>query len=123
MNKKEPNRMIILIALAMSTFATGGVYAWSVLSGPLAEAHGWDYGAVTLAYSILLLMLKTLPYPTLTVMLCCCLKRYLMMQWLLMFQTVKKPSVKKPMNPYYCLSRLQMNISLKLQLELPMSFS
>lgn len=63
MNKKEPNRMIILIALAMSTFATGGVYAWSVLSGPLAEAHGWDYGAVTLAYSILLLMLSVAAIP------------------------------------------------------------
>ena len=55
---KQKNRRIILSALFVNAFCCGGVYAWSVFSGSLAEYRNWDYGQVTLAYSLMSLMLS-----------------------------------------------------------------
>ena len=38
--------------ICANEFCMGGPYAWSVFSGPLAEDMGWEYGRVTLAYSL-----------------------------------------------------------------------
>ena len=46
---KQKNRRMILGALFVNAFCCGGVYAWSVFSGSLAEYRNWDYGQVTLA--------------------------------------------------------------------------
>lgn len=56
--EKQKNRWLILSALFVNAFCCGGVYAWSVFSAPLAEYRGWDYGKVTLAYSMMSLMLS-----------------------------------------------------------------
>lgn len=56
--KRRKNRSLILSALFVNAFCCGGVYAWSVFSGPLAEYRQWDYGEVTLAYSVMLLSLS-----------------------------------------------------------------
>ena len=58
MAQKKRNRTVILWALFVNAFCCGGVYAWSVFSGSLAEYRGWDYGQVTLAYSLMSLMLS-----------------------------------------------------------------
>lgn len=50
---KQKNRRMILGALFVNAFCCGGVYAWSVFSGSLAEYRNWDYGQVTLAYSLM----------------------------------------------------------------------
>ena len=55
---KQKNRRMILGALFVNAFCCGGVYAWSVFSGSLAEYRNWDYGQVTLAYSLMSLMLS-----------------------------------------------------------------
>lgn len=55
---KQKNRCMILGALFVNAFCCGGVYAWSVFSGSLAEYRNWDYGQVTLAYSLMSLMLS-----------------------------------------------------------------
>ncbi len=56
--EKQRNRSVILSALFVNAFCCGGVYAWSVFSGSLAEYRNWDYGQVTLAYSLMSLMLS-----------------------------------------------------------------
>lgn len=56
--QKQRNRSVILSALFVNAFCCGGVYAWSVFSGALAEYRNWDYGQVTLAYSLMSLMLS-----------------------------------------------------------------
>lgn len=56
--QKKRNRSVILSALFVNAFCCGGVYAWSVFSGSLAEYRNWDYGQVTLAYSLMSLMLS-----------------------------------------------------------------
>lgn len=56
--QKQRNRSVILSALFVNAFCCGGVYAWSVFSGSLAEYRNWDYGQVTLAYSLMSLMLS-----------------------------------------------------------------
>ena len=56
--KKQKNRSVILSALFVNAFCCGGVYAWSVFSESLAQYRNWDYGQVTLAYSLMSLMLS-----------------------------------------------------------------
>ena len=53
--KKIKNRWAVLFCICCNTFCFGGVYAWSAFSGELAEFMGWDYGKVTLAYSVMLM--------------------------------------------------------------------
>lgn len=55
---KSKNRYVILSGLFIIAFCCGGMYAWSVFSGSLAEYRGWDYSKVTLAYSLMSLMLS-----------------------------------------------------------------
>ncbi len=62
-NKKYRNRTAILSALAVNAFCCGGTYAWSVFASSLAEYRGWDYSQVTLAYSMMLLMLAIFGIP------------------------------------------------------------
>ena len=54
--KKVKNRYVVLAGLFVNSFCLGGAYAWSVFAMPLAEARSWDYGMVTLAYSLYLLI-------------------------------------------------------------------
>lgn len=54
--KKTKNRYLILSGLFVNSFCLGGAYAWSVFALPLSNARGWDYGMVTLAYSLYLLI-------------------------------------------------------------------
>lgn len=49
------NRWMVLFCICCNTFCFGGVYAWSAFSGELADFMGWDYGKVTLAYSVMLM--------------------------------------------------------------------
>lgn len=53
--KKIKNRWAVLFCICCNTFCFGGVYAWSAFSGELADFMGWDYGKVTLAYSVMLM--------------------------------------------------------------------
>lgn len=55
---KHKNRYIILAALFINAFCVGGIYAWSVFSGSLAEFRNWDYAQVTLAYSLMSLLIS-----------------------------------------------------------------
>ena len=61
---KIRNRYVILGALFVNSFCIGGIYAWSVFSAPLAAARGWDYGSVTMAYSLMLLMIAVVGIPS-----------------------------------------------------------
>jgi OFA family oxalate/formate antiporter-like MFS transporter len=56
-------RFGILAILVINEFFMGGIYAWSVFSGPLAEHHNWDYGQVTFAYSLMLLFMALIGIP------------------------------------------------------------
>lgn len=58
--KKAKNRWLVLLCICCNTFCFGGVYAWSAFSGELASYMGWDYGKVTLAYSIMLMVIATM---------------------------------------------------------------
>lgn len=54
--KKVKNRWAVLFCICCNTFCFGGVYAWSAFSGDLASHMGWDYSKVTVAYSIMLMV-------------------------------------------------------------------
>ena len=58
--KKQKNRWLVLFCICCNTFCFGGVYAWSAFSGELASYMGWDYGQVTLAYSIMLMVIAAM---------------------------------------------------------------
>ncbi|MDO4268239.1 MAG: OFA family MFS transporter [Eubacteriales bacterium] len=58
--KKIKNRWLVLFCICCNTFCFGGVYAWSAFSGGLAEYMGWDYGRVTVAYSIMLMTIAVM---------------------------------------------------------------
>lgn len=58
--KKEKNRWLVLLCICCNTFCFGGVYAWSAFSGELASYMGWDYSKVTLAYSIMLMIIAAM---------------------------------------------------------------
>ncbi len=62
-NQKSKNRYVIVSALFLNAFCCGGMYAWSVFSGSLAEYRGWDYAQVTLAYSVMSLLLSVFGIP------------------------------------------------------------
>ena len=55
--KKVKNRTGILACACVNTFCFGGLYAWSAFSGELANSNGWDYGQVSFAYSLQLVVL------------------------------------------------------------------
>lgn len=59
-NNKQKNRWLVLFCICCNTFCFGGVYAWSAFSGELAAYMGWDYSRVTLAYSIMLMMIAAM---------------------------------------------------------------
>ncbi len=61
--QKGGNRKVILTALFFNAFCCGGMYAWSVFSGALSEYRQWDYGQVTLAYSVMSLLLSVFGIP------------------------------------------------------------
>ena len=54
---KVKNRSAILACACVNTFCFGGLYAWSAFSGELANFNGWDYGKVSFAYSLQLIVL------------------------------------------------------------------
>lgn len=58
--KKVKNRWVMLLCICCNTFCFGGVYAWSAFSGELANYMGWDYSRVTLAYSIMLMIVAAM---------------------------------------------------------------
>lgn len=58
--KKVKNRWAVLFCICCNTFCFGGVYAWSAFSGSLADFMGWDYGQVTLAYSVMLMTIAVM---------------------------------------------------------------
>lgn len=58
--KKEKNRWLVLFCICCNTFCFGGVYAWSAFSGELAGYMGWDYSKVTLAYSVMLMVIAAM---------------------------------------------------------------
>lgn len=58
--KKIKNRWAVLFCICCNTFCFGGVYAWSAFSGELADFMGWDYGKVTLAYSVMLMTIAVM---------------------------------------------------------------
>lgn len=60
---KTKNRFVILLILFINELFVGGIYAWSVFSGPLAKHNGWDYGQVTFAYSLMLLFMAVVGIP------------------------------------------------------------
>ena len=63
MIKKSANRYVVLCALFVNSFCIGGVYAWSVFAMPLASYRNWEYGSVTLAYSLMNLMIAAIGIP------------------------------------------------------------
>ena len=61
MNKSSAShRYLVLGALFIGVFCLGGAYCWSVFSKPLAAEMGWEYSDVTLAYSLLLVMVAAI---------------------------------------------------------------
>lgn len=62
--KKSRNRNTVLIALFINSFCIGGVYAWSVFALPLSIYRNWEYSSVTLAYSLMLLMIAVMGIPS-----------------------------------------------------------
>ena len=57
MEKKYPNRWTIAIAGIIMQSCLGTVYAWSVFVGPLQYSHGWDVADITLAFTIVIVVL------------------------------------------------------------------
>ena len=55
--RKVKNRSAILACACVNTFCFGGLYAWSAFSGELASFNGWDYGQVSFASSLQLIVL------------------------------------------------------------------
>ena len=62
MNNRK--RYVVLAALCVQAFCIGGIYAWSVFAVPLSEIRNWDYGLVTLAYSMYLLINSLMAIPS-----------------------------------------------------------
>ncbi len=58
--KKQKNRWLVLFCICCNTFCFGGVYAWSAFSGDLANYMGWDYSKITIAYSIMLMVVAAM---------------------------------------------------------------
>lgn len=58
--KRQKNRWLMLFCICCNTFCFGGVYAWSAFSGELAAYMGWDYSQVTVAYSVMLMMVAAM---------------------------------------------------------------
>lgn len=56
MEKKLPNRWLILLAATVSGMLTGTSLVFRVFRNPLMEANGWGASEVTLAYSGFMLM-------------------------------------------------------------------
>lgn len=54
--KKDPNRWLILFALCVCFFCSGAQNMWSIFNKPFAAEHGWLYSQVTLAYSLMVMM-------------------------------------------------------------------
>lgn len=52
MNKKEPNRWIILIASVIMNICIGAAYAWSVFRLPLMDMFGWGTSETSVAYTL-----------------------------------------------------------------------
>lgn len=57
---RTKNRAAVLFCLCCATFCYGSVYAWSAFSGELASYKGWDYGQVTVAYSMELMVVAVM---------------------------------------------------------------
>lgn len=53
---KTRNRYVVLLAATACMSVSGAIYVWSIFNIPLAQTHGWDDGAVSLAYSLFLVI-------------------------------------------------------------------
>lgn len=56
--KKLPNRWVIAIAGIVMQACLGTVYAWSVFARPLAASHGWAIPDITMAFTIVIMVLS-----------------------------------------------------------------
>lgn len=56
--RKYPNRWVIAIAGIVMQACLGTVYAWSVFARPLAASHGWALPDITIAFTIVIVVLS-----------------------------------------------------------------
>ena len=53
---RTSNRYAILLCAAACLSVSGSIYIWSIFNLPLVEAHGWEMGQVSFAYSLFLVV-------------------------------------------------------------------